>query len=107
MTTEAPRLSKSAFIPDPIATVTIPYLAFSPLVDFFDCSPTIDVCCSRMFSISMLIKLPYLCASVITLPGYSVWICTFTTSSSETANNERSEEHTSELQSRGHLVCRL
>src|SRR5437870_6523032 len=32
------------------------------------------------------------------------WICDFSSRHSTTA---RSEEHTSELQSRGHLVCRL
>src|SRR5690625_5849161 len=34
------------------------------------------------------------------------WVCTLI-EESETLAAQRSEEHTSELQSRGHLVCRL
>src|SRR5439155_20878186 len=35
------------------------------------------------------------------------WVCEWSTGSSPMPWCSRSEEHTSELQSRGHLVCRL
>src|SRR5207253_9027788 len=37
----------------------------------------------------------------------AAWLESGPGSSKELAGDERSEEHTSELQSRGHLVCRL
>src|SRR5690625_6439971 len=58
------------------------------------------------------------CVGVAAPPlSYTFWLLNFSTSSLKRASNSafqspvalmlRSEEHTSELQSRGHLVCRL
>src|SRR5207253_10540813 len=50
------------------------------------------------------------CSSVrrtSTRPRSSAYLSAFSTRFTSTCRSRRSEEHTSELQSRGHLVCRL
>src|SRR5947209_10855007 len=42
-----------------------------------------------------------------TIPHCAPWLCSGTDESSRAWNKVRSEEHTSELQSRQYLVCRL
>src|SRR5690625_6550367 len=50
---------------------------------------------------------PALAGMVLALAAIGVWVPTFLLRRRQLRNSARSEEHTSELQSRGHLVCRL
>src|SRR5437660_7928785 len=67
-----------------------------PAVFFFN-----DTATTEIYTLSLHDALP---TSSRTTPSRASWRCSRWRS---TARSARSEEHTSELQSRGHLVCRL
>src|SRR5439155_25654150 len=65
---------------------------------------------SRSSELSSLIATPFLCVVAATRPRAccTTWVSSWPSSSwPAVLDGSRSEEHTSELQSRGHLVCRL
>src|SRR5690625_7465555 len=86
-------------------SVLIPYFAaffFVPFLFFFHTTPPTEI-----YTLSLHDALPISNSTVCTSSGLS-W-CRSMRSCQPAASGEtpRSEEHTSELQSRGHLVCRL
>src|SRR5690625_7637490 len=91
-------LSRCFFLSPLYLFVCIP---FSPLLSFFFFYMIRRPPLSTLFPYTTLFRSSNPFAVYITIPGW--FVCTVKTR----PDCSRSEEHTSELQSRGHLVCRL
>src|SRR5206468_10231638 len=91
------RLSYSTIV----ASLLIPPLPFTPSFFFFNAPATTEI-----YTLSLHDALPISSRSA-TSPHRTRIVCTNRRGGSTTRFSPRSEEHTSELQSRSDLVCRL
>src|SRR5687768_17912208 len=100
-------------IPPPPRSTLFPYTTLfrSPVVTMYELEPASGIKASRVIQLADDIarNMSALSARVATIPGRSVIGIELPNAKRESVvlSELRSEEHTSELQSRLHLVCRL